>query len=167
MPMSSWGAMGQIWFWKTVRWKYLLRCLKAFLISRAWCFVFDIFASQINVLIKVLKVKCFPEVLLTVKKSENWNYSKNLLLNKTLSISEPFSISVSALSSFNKTPTHAHGATISPTKRIPPQMRNILLSVTLTRILNMDENFNGENWLNRCWWQVDFGDLILMTIFLC
>ena len=57
---------------------------------------------------------------------------QKIILTKTLSISEPPPpISGSSdLSSFNKTPTQAHGATINPSKRIPPQIRNILLSVT-------------------------------------
>ena len=59
---------GERWGKSLLRGKYLLRCLKAFLISRAWCFVFDIFASQINVLIKVLKFECFPGVFPVVKK---------------------------------------------------------------------------------------------------
>ena len=84
------------------------------------------------------------------QKERNWNYSKNLLLNKTLSISEPLSISVSALSSFNKTPTHAHGATINPSRRIPPQMRNILLSVTFRRI---SKTINCKNFGSFSWWK--------------
>ena len=68
MPDKIPHLLMPVWFWMKNFSKYLLRCLKAFLISRAWCFVFDIFASQINVLIKVLKFKCFPEVFFSLTK---------------------------------------------------------------------------------------------------